>query len=323
MYCSFTARRGRCVSHTQALRCTPLGLMPTDAASQCAACAVKNAVVLTIATNPSYYAQADQLAASASAHGIPCVCTAISDAISPKASHHHRLVPLLLAKASRWRPPYEWCSRQLSGWRHAGILKMHAIEHLLQQGHDVLVVDVDWRFSGNPLPSLRRSGRSVLAARDQTRHMLNVGAMYVAADPRTLSLARRAANRTYEAWDQAVFTEEAGASGASCCWANDLGGRFLVHPPVTRQEKLRVRGSSQECASPSPRTPRGMARTWARTWSLPPPRNSSRMAARSMWRARWRSSAYNELAASFYRWRCAECDNVCMRTRCDLAPSSI
>jgi hypothetical protein len=291
------------------------------AENRCNACAVQRAVVLTIATNAHYYSEASHLASSATAVGIPCICVAISDTLrhnSPPAS----VVPILIAGASQWRPPVEWCAKKLSGWRHAGILKMHAIYALLSSSLHLLVVDVDWRFSANPLPSLRhRATASVVAARDQTRHMLNIGAMWVAADANTVLLARRAANRTHQAWDQAVWTEEAGASAASCCWAGNLGGEFLVHPPVTRQEKLRVRGSSQECAAPMLRGGRGAAFAQARTMP-PPPNSTGGMATRSMWRPHWRPASYNDLASYYYRWRCSECDNKCLRRRCDLPGGS-
>lgn len=283
---------------------------------RCNSCVVQGAVVLTIATNVHYYSQASHLASSAVAVGIPCICTAISDALL-QTQVTRRVAPLLVADASQWRPPREWCVKKLSGWRHAGILKMHAIQLLLTRNLHVLVVDVDWRFSANPIPALSLpTTASVVAARDQTRHMLNVGAMWVGSNANTLRLAQRTANRTSQGWDQAVWTEEAGASAASCCWAGNLGGKFLVHPPVTRQEKLRVRGSSQECASPVARGGRGGASPRVKT--LPPPPNSTGMAIRSMWRPHWRSGSYNELASYYYRWRCAECDNKCLRVRCDL-----
>ena len=200
--------------------------------------------------------------------------------------------------------------KHLSGWRHSGILKMHALTLLLDHGFDLLIVDVDWRFVANPLAALRAQPMSIVAARDQTRHMLNVGAMYIRATSATRRLALRTFNRTFAAWDQAVFTEEAGAAGVGCCWANNLGGTFLVHPRVSRGVKLKLRGNDQQC--------RDVAR---RQTTLSPPPASADTAAHSMWQPRWRSGsgAYNGLDKAYYRFRCSDCDNVCTRRRCDLA----
>ena len=294
----------------------PIAARHGAATTNCDACAIGKppVLLLTIATNAHYYSQAAELAESAAAVvGFLCTCVAVSDALRhSKSVHTQRLAPLLLPGSSTWRPPREWCAKKLSGWRHAGILKMHAIEVLLHRHFDLLLVDVDWRFVSNPLAGLRRLGVPIVAARDQTRHMLNVGAMFVQSTAQTRALAVRSLNRTFGGWDQAVWTEEAGASGARCCWAPDIGGRYLMHPPVSRSEKLKHRGILQDCATAPAR---------ARATTLAPPRPSESTASKSMWRPPWRSAAgaFNEMDRAFYRFRCSECDNACTRNECKIS----
>lgn len=206
--------------------------------SRCQRCVWSARTILaTVATSDAYAALAVEMARSAAAVGVAsCACVVVSDAV--RAIGDAVVEQVVLPWSSTWRPPTSWCTRRLSGWRHAGILKTHSLLELLRHDWDVFFVDVDWRFASNPLPAVVKSGKDVVSARDQTRHMLNVGALWVRSTALTLELARRTLNRTVLAWDQAVFTEEAGASAASCCWANL--GRQLVHPRVSRKAKVSV-----------------------------------------------------------------------------------
>ncbi|KAL1514475.1 hypothetical protein AB1Y20_003574 [Prymnesium parvum] len=268
---------------------------------ECAPCMWRRTVLASVATNDAYFEHALAMAGSAVAANVtPCACVALSSAVSRPSSPLVRA--LRLPWSSSWRPPPDWCTQRLSGWRHAGILKTHALYHLVRRGWDVFFVDTDWRFVGNPLPLIASLGRDIVAARDQTRHMLNVGVLWVRATPETQLVARRTLNRTLVAWDQAVFTEEAGAARSSCCWTN-VGTR-LVHPRVTRQEKLALRGAHQECASGG----------GTRRAALPPP---SGVKSRRMY-PRWSSRSYNTLGSAFYRWKCFECDNKCTASFCPL-----
>jgi len=192
--------------------------------------------------------------------------------------------PLRLPWSSSWRPPMQWCAQKLSGWRHSGILKTHALHHLLSVGWNVFFVDTDWRFAANPIPDIIHLGRDVVAARDQTRHMLNVGVLWVRSSEETIRVAWRTFNRTLWAWDQAVFTEEAGASKSVCCWTDT--GRHVIHPLVSREAKLSLRSQQQECA------PASKGDT-----SLEPPLG---VESRRMF-PHWKPRSYNSLPSAFYR----------------------
>ena len=119
----------------------------------------------TIATSDSYARQALEMAHSAAKAGVAaCTCVFVSDAVSPANSsptNSSLLEQVALPWSSSWRPQGVWCTRKLSGWRHAGILKTHALHVLLRHGWDVLIVDVDWRFVATPLPAIVQSGRDV------------------------------------------------------------------------------------------------------------------------------------------------------------------
>ena len=280
--------------------------MATEA---CGACRWRNTVVTSVATNAHYFRHAAEMARSAVTYGVSdCVCVVLSSAVAA-ASDVAVVRELRLPWSSTWRPPTTWCSQKLSGWRHAGILKTHALHHLSGHGWDILFVDTDWRFVANPLPAITALGRDIVAARDQTRHMLNVGVLWIRYTRATLDVAWRTMNRTLVAWDQAVFTEEAGASSASCCWTDT--GRHLVHPAVSREAKLRLRGGQQECAAAG-------SATHSAALVLPPPAS---VQSRRMY-PRWSSRMYNSLPMSFYRWKCYECDNKCTATFCALDGSN-
>jgi hypothetical protein len=276
----------------------------------CAACRWRSTIVTSVATHDEYFAHAVEMARTASAVGVAaCVCMVLSSAVSSVESNP-LVRELRLPWSSTWRPPPTWCTQKLSGWRHAGILKTHALHHLGAHRWDVLFVDTDWRFVANPLPTITTLGRDIVAARDQTRHMLNVGVLWIRATPETLAVAWRTMNRTIVAWDQAIFTEEAGASSASCCWADT--GRHLVHPHVSLEAKLHLRGSRQDCVSPH--------RTYKPSLVLAPP--TAMQTSKRMY-PKWTPARYNKLEKAFYRWKCYECDNKCTRTYCALDGTNV
>ena len=74
---------------------------------------------------------------------------------SSGAADRTALVRVLhLPLSSAWRPPPMWCAQSLSGWRHAGTLKMHAVQEALALHWHVLLLDADWRLVADPLPAL-------------------------------------------------------------------------------------------------------------------------------------------------------------------------
>ena len=281
----------------------------------CAPCltAAPQTLMLSIATSLDYLRQVEALAESAASVGYKCVCAAASSRLS-KQSSSARVRVLHMDRSSTWRPPRLWCSQSLSGWRHAGVLKMHALAVATSLGWHVLLVDADWRLVADPLPALLATRRDVIGARDQTRHMLNVGALLVRSTPEVVRVSRRILNRTLVAWDQAVFTEEMSGSSASCCWT-DLGRKpYLAHAAVSREAKLKTRGQYQQCSAT--RDYLGGSRQGADTLS-PPTTNREGLPKRPMY-PRWRRAGYNTLDRAWYRFKCFECDGKCTREKCEL-----
>ena len=284
-------------------------------ASACQPCVRHDTLLLSIATNVEYLAQVADMAESAVRVGYNCVCAAASSAIG---DHHMRLhnqsaLRLLhLPLSSTWRPPSMWCAQKLSGWRHAGILKMHALATAQDLGWNLLLIDADWRLVADPLPALLGARRDVISARDQTRHMLNVGAMLVRATPELRQISRRILNRTLGAWDQAIFTEEVGASSpaTSCCWAHLSAKPYIAHAAVSRTTKNNVRSRNQECRRTT-QDDFGGSR-------LAPPAQTATSSTKRMY-PRWHRNGYNHMDRAFYRFKCYECDAKCTKERCELA----
>ena len=161
-------------------------------------CIRDGAVVLSVATNAAYVEHVQQLASTAE---VPCVIVACSSLVVPSLGSSN--VQLMqLPYSSTWRPPPRWCQQRKAGWRHAAILKLEALLHLLVTGVDVLVLDADWRVrvGQNPVHAARSTGRDVVGLRDVTRHQLNIGAVYVRSTAGTVHAVRRAFNRTHVAW---------------------------------------------------------------------------------------------------------------------------
>ena len=273
-----------------------------------AATAQQPTLIATLATNPAYLAEAERLATSAAAvvAGFRCAAVVISDEVR-SAAHSPKLVPVLLAGRSEWRPPVEWCERKLSGWRHTSVLKLGALLLFLSSGVDTLFVDADWRLSRDPLASLTRCAHlrhlDVMGRRDD--HFINLGLLYVRSTTAMLRIATRAANRSFVAWDQALFNEELrGANGLQCCVANEF---FQSH--FRRSEKVHAMKKRQQ--------PRCAAARNGRQYAALPPPDLPAGGALGMWRGGWSGSHFNELTSAYHH-RCIKCYNQCSRARCVL-----
>eukprot|EP00966_Prymnesium_polylepis_P104606 2423050-Prymnesium_polylepis.1 len=128
-------------------------------------CAVKNAIVLTVATSQPYLDAAGRLAESARDVGFPCITIALP---SPLLSRPlgPLLVPLLLPPwVHEWLPEPHFCAgnASLRGWRQTHILKTQALLHVIRAGTDALVLDCDRLLIRNPLEALRASNVDVAA----------------------------------------------------------------------------------------------------------------------------------------------------------------
>lgn len=265
-----------------------------------------NTVVLTVATAHPYLKAAHELALSAVAVGIPCIHIALPVALAGAAMPP--LVELRLGNgAAAYLPPREWCASTASwevrsGYRQTHILKTQAIVDVLRLGHDVLCIDSDRRFVRNPLAALRATNADIAAMRDEA--LLNYGLIFLRVSAAQLTLAERVANRSYAAWDQAIFNEEAAAATAlQCCYTNGF-----IQKCVRIVESLHVlrRGpnanatqASQSGCAPKPQPIRALG---------PPPLSSLSRAAvstRRLFRS-WNAQAYNELPWSWRHYsRCS------------------
>ena len=189
-------------------------------------CDARGTAVLTVATSRHYLEAAYQLAQSAHDFaGFPCIYLAAPAALLPLSDVHAKLLePLSLPQwAALWRAEPQFCARKMSGWRQTHILKTQALVLLLSRGLHVLVLDADRRMVDNPLPALEATGADVAGMRDEA--LLNFGLVYLRNKPVTIALARRVANRSVAAWDQAILSEELLASAPhtlSCCFTNNF-----------------------------------------------------------------------------------------------------
>lgn len=274
-------------------------------------CIRDGAVVLSVATNAAYVEHVQQLASTAE---VPCVVVACSSLVLPSLTS--RNVQLMqLPFSSTWRPPPRWCHQRKAGWRHAALLKLEALLHLMVAGVDVLVLDADWRVrvGQSPLHAARSTGRDVVGLRDATRHQLNIGAIYIRSTAATVHAVRRAFNRTHVAWDQPVLTEEFGASeGVACCWTADLRG--AIERPRGRMASRGLKADMQQLDA--------QCRPAARDLHALAPPTLLPSGTRSFWHEGWSPNRYNELARRYYEWRCNRCDSKCVLERCDLNASS-
>ena len=264
-------------------------------------CAHRNTIVLTVATSRPYLRSAEALARSAVAVGFPCVHVALPDSLAGQAKLP--LVELCLSgSAGSWLPSQEWCEpgrTDRSGYRQTHIIKTQAIVDILRTGHDVLCLDGDRRFTFNPVPALHATGADIAAMRDEA--LLNLGLVWLRAGSAQLAMARRVANRSYAAWDQAIFNEEASAAGRlSCCYTN-----AFIHGCVSLEQAMHdLRRSAHAMAADGEHQGEqaGCTPKAERLHALRPPASGG---AAVLFRT-WRPHAYNELPMAWRHYsRCS------------------
>ena len=267
-----------------------------------APCLSHSTAVVSVATSGVYFELAVHTATTAHAVGIACITVAASDDVTAS----HRLVRRLqLQFAASWRPSLTWCRRKLAGWRHASVLKTQAMLLLLSHGINTLFVDADWRFGrSNPLAALAACGHDAVALKDKG-HFVNVGLLWIRSTPATVAMARRTANRSLVAWDQAVFNEEAGAAvGLTCCHANRFLGRLFHRDGDAHSLKHSASRSAMQACSNNAQTSAA---------ALPPP--ARRAGESHLYRAMWDGFNFNELSDDA-RHRCPGCRRTCSLSSC-------
>ena len=245
---------------------TLLDAQPTAAAASSGARAelnsasVNGTVVVSVATLPEYCSGSLALAESARAAGLGKVLTAVSRMAGCAASPHQ-----LLRTYEPWSSVLQQACDAECVWacayRTTWALKFAALSEVMTAGLSALMLDSDWRFTGNggssspllPLltslevaaatptatpalvgsarPSRQRLGTNqpdIVALLDPLishshSRMINVGLLWLVSTPRTRELVTRVANRSLVGWDQIVFAEELAASReVLCCHANQI-----------------------------------------------------------------------------------------------------
>ena len=180
-------------------------------------CQHLGAVVLMAATSATYWRAAEE----AGARGrptLPCVVVSVSTDVPSGEMARASYAKALWLPAASWRPEERWCQRTLSGWRHTHLLKTQGLVHVLSRGFDCLLTDTDWQLFSPDLffDAMRRLAVDVVAPREDcvglsdkvTKsgcHRINLGFVWIRQSPLMLQLARRISNRSYAAWDQAIF----------------------------------------------------------------------------------------------------------------------
>ena len=220
----------------------------------------------------------------------PCVVTAITDQVTER-SPRVRTVTRQIWNSYRperifceggepegWHTA--WSDDHPTGWRHAHILKAGLVDVILGAGRDLLIADADW----TPIPGASVSVSSMLMRLNSLNwdvatftngwgynrarspfhgscgRMINIGLMWMRSTPETRHLAVRFVNRTFGAWDQAIFNQEIeAAQRVRCCNMEHLMHGTFSHNHGRRMAEGHGR-KMEECGS---RLPLGDA--------LPPP----------------------------------------------------
>ena len=326
-----------------------------------AACANSGTVVGTVAS-ASYIPALVALSQEAAMVGFPCTIVQTYEAFTTaKAKRVLRgqdlsYVRALSLPASPLLPRTIWCdantashiSTQRHGWRVSHLYRARMWRAVLENGHHLLAVDLDWSFLDmrrvplKPAGTILRALEAMRTVKDEppdivalhdgpTRLLLNVGCMLVRSTPGTVALAKRVENRTRGAWDQAIFNEElnfASEHKVSCCHTEpgtpcDLGSFLRIRPTVhnmghevkTVQERRDVEGPEQ-CSDDQPASAQPPPRSTFE-WSFRKPSDPIGRFSGKGWEPR---SSFNELHGR-RPGRCTALGNVCRCRRPD--PSEV
>lgn len=235
---------------------------------------------------------------------------------------------------------------QRFGWRRSHLYRTRLWRVVLEQGHSLLSVDLDYDFldmRGQPLQppgalySALQTARTsdgrepdVIAMHDgPNRRLLNVGLMFLRATPALLAVTRRVENRSVSGWEQGIFNEEIsygsselGTEGVACCYPKHGSGcdlsaysrqldlvHFLGHQRKLISLRQRTEGDPN-CSSDQPSALEPPAGT-AYRWSHARQGAGMQVDARTL-RSGWRGSgdAYN-VPTQRPLVRCTAMSNVC------------
>ncbi|UKZ11450.1 hypothetical protein EhVM1_000435 [Emiliania huxleyi virus M1] len=141
---------------------------------------------------------------------------------------------ILPVKTSSTLLPDEfWCeilNKKLWGWARSQLYKTFALQYMLKQKYDVLLLDNDHAIVSDPIHQIitarQRNVDIIAIGTDDKRNMgyLNFGLSWTRNTQSTRSVAERLHNRTFRAWDQYLWNSEIDATDLSCCISrNKLG----------------------------------------------------------------------------------------------------
>lgn len=258
------------------------------------------------ATNADYFEGVARFAEQANSSGVPCVVASVPSSLMES---HPLVHALKLPLAADWSPEPEFCAANKSGWRHVSVLKTQLLVLVLSAGYDCFVADADWQLSNvtlDVLMQLRASSWDIVGTNDYDgmnngAGMLNVGMMWVRHTPDTELLAQAVANRSYAAWDQAVFNEEidAASSVRCCCSAG------LLH---TAFEHVAANGKTTNEGKYAPSAQESCQATRPPLDASPPPNSTSLMFPNT-----WQPRGFNPVSTP-------RPESGCARTACEAPP---
>eukprot|EP00310_Coccolithus_braarudii_P020851 CAMPEP_0183338416 /NCGR_PEP_ID=MMETSP0164_2-20130417/5719_1 /TAXON_ID=221442 /ORGANISM="Coccolithus pelagicus ssp braarudi, Strain PLY182g" /LENGTH=418 /DNA_ID=CAMNT_0025508267 /DNA_START=677 /DNA_END=1931 /DNA_ORIENTATION=- len=265
-------------------------------------CAQSNTVIVTVVST-SYIPSVVAMAEGVSKAGYLCVVVQPSHP-SPLLSHQ---LLFALPPIPDVLPEPGWCDKAnvgmptaKYGWRRSHLHRTHLWRVVASLQLNFLALDCDWRMRFDPVPFLRTMTADGGATYDvvamyhdwRPYYQLNIGAMWVRWSPLSEMLIERTWNRTFSAWDQAVFNEELYFNplfnSLRCCRNRCVDRHeytLLVHSPVfkvdkkgehwnaTAQAERRAVEGENRCSNGSPPTldaPNGTRYRWGgpRKWKL-------------------------------------------------------
>ena len=257
---------------------------------------MRSTVVGTVAS-ASYAVGMIQLAKSARGVGFACIVVQPFDWF---ADLGHELVVPLPVPSPTLKPRGMWCRPPYLtqyGWRRSQLYRTRMWRVVLELNLDLLAVDLDHQlgpfnplhFLHNTLAPAERKAKGTAAQQPgpadvvavwdgPTARYLNVGIMWLRSTPGTVELARRAENRSFSGWEQAVFNEEINFNGdllnVRCCHTSCLR-KLLTTSMVAKQlpgkdaKSTLLRGKSEgtdrcsEDQPPAASPPRDSPERWA------------------------------------------------------------
>ena len=133
------------------------------------------------------------------------------------------------------------------GWRRTHIYKLLMWVRVLQEGFNLISLDLDWRVKSDPLPKFLAAHTIIPVNNKENknaqisdnpadfvyvlhdglqRRSLNIGNVFIRSNARTIEFAKLVYNRSHAAQDQRIVNEELnyGIHGVTCCLANQLKG---------------------------------------------------------------------------------------------------